>query len=291
MLMAYCRFAEILVRKMTIDSHQHFWKFDPVRDSWITDEMSVIQRDFMPQDLKPILETNGVDGCVAVQADQSINETEFLLELANKNDFIKAVVGWIDLQAEDINEQLERWKSEKKLAGFRHVLQAEPDLNYMLRPNFMRGISALAKHDFTYDILIFPKHLTVAEQFVAHFPDQPFVLDHIAKPYIRAGLIDEWKKAIAALAKFQNVQCKVSGIITEADWKSWNYEQIKPYLDVVFEAFGIDRIMFGSDWPVCLLAGSYGQIKGIVDTYTEAFSTSEKAKVFGENAAQFYGIK
>jgi L-fuconolactonase len=275
---------------MTIDSHQHFWIFDPIRDSWISDEMLVIQKDFYPENLQPVLQANGIDACVAVQADQSLTETKFLLELANKNDFIKAVVGWIDLQADDIDEQLSEWKSEKKMAGFRHVLQAEPELEYMLRPNFLRGVGALTKHGFRYDILIFPKHLPVAQKFVAQFPDQPFVLDHIAKPYIKAGLIDEWEKDIKALAKFDNLQCKVSGIITEADWKNWTYEQIKPYLDVVFEAFGTDRIMFGSDWPVCLVAGEYAQVKGIIETYTSNFSASEKAKVFGENAARFYGI-
>ncbi len=275
---------------MTIDSHQHFWTFDPIRDSWITDEMSVIQKDFYPENLQPVLQANGFDACVAVQADQSLAETKFLLDLANKNDFIKAVVGWIDLQADDIDEQLSEWKSEKKLVGFRHVLQAEPELEYMLRPNFLRGVGALAKHGFRYDILIFPKHLPLAQKFIAQFPDQPFVLDHIAKPYIKAGLIDEWKKDIKALAKFENIQCKISGIMTEADWKNWTYEQIKPYLDVVFEAFSTDRIMFGSDWPVCLVAGEYAQVKGIIETYTSNFSASEKAKVFGENAAKFYGI-
>ncbi len=275
---------------MTIDSHQHFWTFDPIRDSWITDDMSVIQRNFYPDDLKPILIQNGIDGCVAVQADQSLAETAFLLDLAAKNDFVKAVVGWIDLQADDIEEQLSELNSVKKLAGFRHVLQAEPDVEYMLRPNFLRGIAKLQKYGFTYDILIFPKHLTTAQKLVAQFPDQPFVLDHIAKPYIKAGLIDEWKRDIQSLAKFENLQCKVSGIITEADWKNWTYKPIKPYLDVVFEAFGIDRIMFGSDWPVCLVAGDYAQVKGIVETYTEDFSDSEKNKVFGENATKFYSI-
>ena len=275
---------------MTIDSHQHFWKFDPIRDSWITDEMSVIQKNFYPKDLQPVLQANGIDACVVVQADQSIEETKFLLDLANNNDFIKAVVGWIDLQADDIDEQLANWKSEKKLAGFRHVLQAEPDVEYMLRPNFLRGIFALKKHGFTYDILIFPKHLPFTQKFVAHFPDQPFVLDHIAKPYIKAGLIDDWKKEIESLAKFENVHCKVSGIITEADWKNWTYEQIKPYLDVVFEAFGTNRIMFGSDFPVCLLAGEYTQVKDIIETYTTHFLASEKSKIFGENAAKFYKI-
>lgn len=275
---------------MTIDSHQHFWTFDPIRDSWITDDMSVIQRNFYPDDLKPILIQNGIDGCVAVQADQSLAETAFLLDIAAKNDFVKGVVGWIDLQADDIEEQLSELNSVKKLAGFRHVLQAEPDVEYMLRPNFLRGIAKLQKYGFTYDILIFPKHLTTAQKLVAQFPDQPFVLDHIAKPYIKAGLIDEWKRDIQSLAKFENLQCKVSGIITEADWKNWTYKQIKPYLDVVFEAFGIDRIMFGSDWPVCLVAGDYAQVKGIVETYTEDFSDSEKNKVFGENATKFYSI-
>lgn len=275
---------------MTIDSHQHFWTFDPIRDSWITDDMSVIQRNFYPEHLQPTLQRNGIDACVAVQADQSLAETRFLLNLANENDFIKAVVGWIDLQADDVDEQLSEWKSEKKLAGFRHVLQAEPEIEYMLRPNFLRGISKLKKHDFTYDILIFPKHLATAQKFVAQFPDQPFVLDHIAKPYIKAGLIDEWERNIKSLAKFENLQCKVSGIITEADWKMWTYVQIKPYLDVVFEAFGTERIMFGSDWPVCLVAGEYAQVKGIIETYTNDFSDLEKAKVFGENAARFYGI-
>jgi len=275
---------------MTIDSHQHFWTFDPIRDSWITDDMSVIQRNFYPEDLQPTLQQNGIDACVAVQADQSLGETRFLLDLAAKNDFVKAVVGWIDLQDDAIDEQLSEWKSEKKLVGFRHVLQAELDTEYMLRPSFLRGISKLKNHEFTYDILIFPKHLATAQKFVAQFPDQPFVLDHIAKPYIKAGLIDEWKRDIKSLAKFENLQCKVSGIITEADWKSWTYEQIKPFLDIVFEAFRTDRIMFGSDWPVCLVAGDYSQVKGIIETYIKGFSVSEKCKVFGENAAKFYGI-
>jgi L-fuconolactonase len=276
--------------KMKIDSHQHFWKYNPERDTWITDEMSVIQRNFYPEDLITVLQKNGIDGCVSVQADQSLEETQFLIDFAEKNDFIKAVVGWIDLQAEDIEEQLAVWKSKKKLAGFRHVLQAEPDIDYMLRPQFLRGIKALLKNDFTYDILIFPKHLSVAQKFVSHFPDQAFVLDHIAKPYIKAGLIDDWKKDIEDLAKFENVQCKISGIITEADWGKWTYQHIKPYLDVVFESFGTDRVMFGSDWPVCLVAGEYAQVKAIVETYTKDFSTSEKSKVFGINAAKFYNF-
>jgi L-fuconolactonase len=252
--------------------------------------MAVIQRSFLPEDLESTLQQNRIDACIAVQADQSLSETRFLLDLANKNDFVKAVVGWIDLQDDAIDEVLMEWKSEKKLSGFRHILQAEPDTEFMLRPSFLRGISKLKKHGFTYDILIFPKHLATTQKFVAKFSDQPFVLDHIAKPCIKAGLIDAWEKEIKSLAKFENLHCKVSGIITEADWKMWTYEQIKPYLEIVFNAFGTDRIMFGSDWPVCLVAGDYSRVKKIIETYMKDFSDSEKAKVFGENAARFYGI-
>jgi L-fuconolactonase len=275
---------------MNIDAHQHFWNFNPIKDTWITDKMSVLQKDFYPQDLIKVLQQNNIDACVAVQAEQSIAETNFLLDLAKNNDFIKAIVGWIDLQANDIDEQLTDLKANKKLVGFRHILQTEPTIDFMLQATFMRGIAALKKHNFTYDILVFPKHLPVLEKLIAYFPNQAFVLDHIGKPCIKAGLIKEWKNDIQTLAKFDNIMCKVSGIITEADWKKWTYEQIKPYLDVVFEAFGTDRIMFGSDWPVCLLAGEYAQVKGLVETYTKDFSDSEKAKVFGINAAKFYGI-
>ncbi len=275
---------------MNIDSHQHFWKYDPVHDGWIDDTMTVLRRDFLPKDLKPVLEQNQVDGCVAVQADQSEAETAFLLGLASEHDFIKGVVGWVDLQADDLDDKLVEYKKYPLLKGFRHVLQSEPDDAYMLRPTFVEGVKKLRKHGFTYDILIFPKHLPNAVSLVQQCDDQPLVLDHLAKPYIKKGLLDEWKKDMHLLAAHPHVLCKVSGMITEADWTTWTYEQLVPYLDVVFEAFGTERLLFGSDWPVCLLAGEYPKVKQILVRYMAGFSESEKDKVFGGNAVNFYGL-
>jgi len=223
---------------MKIDAHQHFWIFDPVRDSWIDESMAVIQRDFLPADLKPILDKHQIDGCVAVQADQSPAETDFLLQHAAKSDFIKAVVGWVDLRAENIEEQLADYNSIDKLKGFRHVLQGDPDRSLMLRPAFMHGIKELERYNFTYDILIFPDQLIYAEELTGAFPNQKFVIDHIAKPYIKKQEIADWAKDIAAVAKHENVWCKVSGMVTEADWQNWQEADFTPYLDVVFEAFG-----------------------------------------------------
>jgi len=275
---------------MKIDSHQHFWKFDPVRDSWINDEMKVIQRDFLPEDLLPALKVNGFDGCVTVQSDQSVAENEFQLANAEKFDFIKGIVGWVDLQADDIEAQLEHYSQFEKLKGFRHVLQGEPQRDFMLRPAFMKGISALRKFGFTYDILIFPDQLGYSKQFVEAFPSQPFVIDHLAKPYIKDKKINEWKKDISSLAQLENVYCKVSGMVTEADWKNWKKEDFFPYIDVVVEQFGTSRIMYGSDWPVCQVAASYEQMLDIVQDYFSTFSQNERNLVFGHNASKFYSL-
>lgn len=272
---------------MHLDSHQHFWQFDPIRDAWIDDTMRVIQRDFLPADLKPVLDQCGIQGCVAVQAAQSDAETGFLLQLARENDFIKGVIGWISLQADDLEAQIQAYKSQPLLKGFRHVLQAEPE-EFMLRPAFVRGVQTIGKHGYTYDILIFPNHLPNAVKLVQQCGDQPFVLDHLAKPYIKDRKIGQWKSDLTRLAAQENVLCKISGMITEADWKSWTYEQLVPYLDVAFEAFGTDRLMFGSDWPVCRVAGEYLQVKQILERYLTDFSEYEKAQVFGLNAAKFY---
>jgi L-fuconolactonase len=273
-----------------IDAHQHFWKFNPVRDSWITDEMSAIQKDFLPDDLTPLLVQNGFDGSVAVQASQSKEETEFLISLAKENDFIKGVVGWIDLQAPDITERLSKYKSFSVVKGFRHVLQGEPQRDLMLNPNFKRGIAALQQNDFTYDILIFPDQLRFSAELVALFPEQKFVIDHLAKPYIKRKEVGEWKSDIEKVAKHQNVYCKISGMVTEADWKTWKNEDFKTYLDVVVNAFGIHRIMFGSDWPVCLVAASYEKMLGIVEDYFFDFSKDEREQFFGLNATRFYNL-
>ncbi len=275
---------------LKIDSHQHFWRFDPVRDSWITDEMSVIQRDFLPPDLQPLLNQNGIDGCVAVQADQSEEQNAFLLELAAAHPFIKGIVGWIDLRAENISETLDFYKGYQTIKGFRHVLQGEQDRALMLKPEFKRGIKALGEAGYTYDILIFPDQLGYTNEFVAAFPDQKFVIDHIAKPYIKDGKIDDWKHAIKEVAMHENVYCKVSGMVTEANWQNWKELDFKPYLDSVFEAFGPGRLMFGSDWPVCNVAGGYEKAAGIVTNYTASLSENEQQLFWGKNAIEFYNL-
>ncbi len=273
-----------------IDSHQHFWKFDPVRDSWIKDEMKVIQKDFFPANLQPLLEQNGFDGCVSVQSDQSEEENHFHLLHVDQFDFIKGIVGWVDLRSQDIEERLQYYSSFKKLKGFRHVLQGEPQRDLMLQPGFMNGISLLHKYNFTYDILIFKDQLQYVPEFVSAFPDQLFVIDHMAKPAIKNGEMDQWKKDISVTKQFENLYCKISGMVTEADWKGWKKEHFKPYLDAVVETFGINRIMFGSDWPVCLVAASYDEVVGIVEDYFSSFSKDEQERVFGLNAIEFYKL-
>jgi len=275
---------------MRIDSHQHFWRYDPVRDGWITNEMAVLKRDFMPEELIQQMRQVGVDCSIAVQADQSEKETQFLLELADKNSAIAGVVGWVNLLDKNVEERLEHFSHYGKLRGFRHIVQAESDDRFMMGDDFLRGIRALARHNFTYDILIYERQLPAAIEFVDRFPTQKFVVDHIAKPSIKAGEIDTWSRNIRALAHNRNVYCKLSGLVTEAEWTKWNAETLGPYLDVAFEAFGTDRLMFGSDWPVCLLAASYWQVKDVIENYTRDLSTNEKEKIFGLNAARFYGL-
>lgn len=273
-----------------IDAHQHFWKYDPVRDKWITNEMGILQKDFLPEDLQPILEQNKFDGCIAVQADSSETETTFLLDLANKNDFIKGVVGWIDLLSENIEERLQYYKQFKNLKGFRHILQGEKDRAFMLQPDFTRGIKALDRFNYTYDILIFPDQLGYTQKFVSMFPEQKFVIDHIAKPEIKNNKIEDWKKNMLAIAKNQNVYCKISGLVTEADWKNWKAKDLIPYLDVAVNAFGSDRIIFGSDWPVCLVAASYNEVLDIVINYFSTFAEEDQLKFFGGNALKIYNL-
>lgn len=275
---------------LKIDSHQHFWKFDPVRDSWINDEMQVVRRDFLPDDLRPLLSANGFDGCVAVQADKSDAENEFLLALATENEFIKGIVGWVDFEAPNIEEQLKHFSNNPLIKGFRHVLQGEAQRDYMLRPAFLNGIGLLKKYNFTYDILIFPDQLKFTAQFVARFPDQLFVLDHIAKPDIKNQKMDNWKEYIIALAKHPNVYCKLSGMVTEASWNSWKPTDFTPYLDVVFNAFGVRRLMYGSDWPVCLLAGGYNSALELIKQYSAQLTNNEQDLLFGGNAVQFYKL-
>jgi L-fuconolactonase len=275
---------------MKIDSHQHFWKFDPVRDSWINDEMKVLKRDFLPSDLHPILNESGVSGCIAVQADQSEKETDFLLSLAYQNRFIKGVVGWLDLMSDTVQTRLEYYAQFQKFKGLRHIVQAEAKDDFIINSKFCQGIAQLKYFNFTYDILIFPKHLPYAVEFVKKFPDQKFVIDHMAKPDFKNREFDKWEDGMRKIAAFPNVHCKTSGLITEADWNHWKIDDFTYCLDVVVESFGIDRLMFGSDWPVCLLAGTYKDVCAIIEQYFDGFSENEKQKLWGANASHFYNL-
>jgi L-fuconolactonase len=276
---------------MKIDSHQHFWRYDGVRDAWITDSMAVLKRDFLPEHLTWELTANGIDASIAVQADQSENETMFLLHLAEKNERIAGVVGWVDLLSPRVAERLEHFSHSPKLRGFRHVAQSEPDDRFLARENFVNGVANLRAFGFTYDILIYPKQLPAAIELVTRLPEQRFVVDHLAKPEIKSKKTVPWAAQMKEIAQNKNVFCKMSGLVTEADWKHWKAGDFKPYLDVVFDAFGADRLMFGSDWPVCLLAATYGQVKQIIEEYVKGFSGFDKEKIFGGNAARFYALK
>lgn len=275
---------------MIIDTHQHFWEYDENRHAWIDDDMMRIRRDFMPEDLKPILAKNNIDGCIAVQADQTEAENDFLMDLSNRNNSIKGVIGWVDFRSENIKERLEFYSEFKIMKGFRHVVQGEPDPNFLLQKPFCDGISNLEKFGFVYEILVFPYQLGAVLEFVKKFPNQKFVIDHMAKPYIRSGYMDGWKIMMKEIAKYENVSCKLSGIITEADYSSWNYDQLQPYTETTIENFGTERIMFGSDWPVCLVAGEYHEVKKIAQQATSHFSTDEKDAFWGENAIKFYNL-
>jgi len=275
---------------VTIDSHQHFWKYNKENHSWIGDDMAVIRQDFLPDQLRAVYQQNQVNGCVAVQADQTVEETDFLLDLASEHDFIRGVVGWADLQSPDIAEQLANYRQFKKLKGFRHILQGEAQRDLCLQKSFLNGISLLERHGFAYDILILKDQLQYIPELVSAFPNQRFVIDHLAKPTIKDGKIRDWKRDIELVALHDNVHCKVSGMVTEADLQRWRTEDFTPYLDVVVEAFGVKRLMFGSDWPVCLAAGNYMQVINIVRSYFNSFSEYEKSLVFGANAIDFYQL-
>jgi L-fuconolactonase len=276
---------------MRIDSHQHFWHYSPTEHTWMSDSMSAIRRDFLPEDLQPLLASLSFNGCIAVQARQSLEETRWLLELADRYSSIKGVVGWVDLCSPKLSNQLEQFARHPKLAGVRHVVQDEPDDEFMLRPEFRRGIAQLREFDLTYDLLLFPKHLPAAVRLVEEFPDQPFVLDHIAKPSIAQGLISPWREDLQRLAQFRNVSCKLSGMVTEAQWKQWKPGDFHPYLDTVSEAFGSDRLMIGSDWPVCLLSSDYASTMQLVIEYIQQFPEEAQAAILGGNCARFYGIE
>lgn len=274
---------------MKIDAHQHFWMYDSKNYAWIDQSMSKIQRDFLPNDLKPILEKNQIDGCVLVQVNQTGEETIYFNDLAEQHEFIKGVVGWTDLLSSNLNSSLENYSKLPKIKGFRHIVQAEP-VGFMQNPSFISGVQLLAKYNFTYDILIYPTQLKDAKHLVKNCPDNKFVIDHLAKPYIKEQKISQWGNYMQKLGEMPNVYCKISGMVTEADWQTWKKEDFYIYLDVALNSFGIDRLIYGSDWPVCLVAAEYEEQLDIVKSYFEKLSLTEQDKIFGGNAARFYGL-
>ncbi len=276
---------------MRLDAHQHFWEYNPAEHTWMNDAMAVLKRNYLPSDLKPLLEASGFDGCVAVQARQNLEETRWLLELGGQNPFVKGVVGWVDLRAEDVDAQLERFAGDKKLVGMRHIVQDEPDDRFLLGDAFMRGVKRLAQYGLVYDVLVYPKQLPAVVEFVRAFPEQPMVLDHIAKPLIGERLLEPWAGQIREVAESAHVSCKLSGMVTETKWRGWRAEDFRPYLEVVLEAFGPDRLMIGSDWPVCLLSAEYGEVVGLVKDFIGSLSADEQAAILGGTCARVYGIE
>jgi len=275
---------------MIIDSHHHYWQYNPVEYNWIDDSMKVIRSDFLPEKLGKTIREAGIDGVISVHARQSVQETDWLLDLAYENLFIKGVVGWLPLSQDDIEVFLIKYSGEKLLKGVRHVVQGEPDPEFLLRSDFNRGISLLKKYSLVYDILVVERQLPSTIRFVDLHPDQPFVLDHIAKPLIRSNELSPWKQNIRELAQRENVSCKLSGMVTEADFNHWTPAQLLPYFDVIVEAFGPDRLMFGSDWPVCLVGTSYKGWADLVRQNISSFSLSEQANIMGGNAVRIYNL-
>lgn len=274
---------------MKIDAHQHFWNYDSINYAWINESMSKIRKDFLPNDLASILVKNQIDGCVAVQVNQTEAESIFLNTLAEQNSFIKGVVGWTDLLSDSLSQNLENYSERSRIKGFRHIVQGE-SIGFMQNPKFVRGVQQLSNHNFTYDILIYPTMLKDAKHLVKSCPDTQFVIDHLAKPYIKEQKISQWGNYMQKLGELPNVYCKISGMVTEADWENWKKEDFYIYLDIVLNSFGIDRLMYGSDWPVCLVAAEYEEQLDIIKTYFGELTLSEQDKIFGENAVRFYGL-
>ena len=274
-----------------IDSHQHFWYFNAGEYSWIKGGMEAICRDFLPEHLAVEQEKIRFDGSIAVQARMSLEETEWLLDLSKEYLGIKGVVGYVDLCSPEVGDQLDRFISNSKLVGVRHVVHDEPDDEFMARPEFLKGLEAVCERGLSYDLLLFPKHLPLAIKVVERFPNMRFVLDHIGKPKIKDGIVSPWKADLEKLAPYENVSCKLSGMVTETNWGQWHSRDFTPYLDVVLDAFGPRRLMIGSDWPVCEVAGSYETVMGIVIEYVRGLSRDEEDHILGLSCLEWYGIE
>ena len=274
-----------------VDAHQHFWIYNQEEYKWIDESMVKLRRNFLPSHLNRVLKRNGFDFCVTVQARQTLQETKWLLELAQNNSFIKGIVGWVDLKSGSVEQDLEKFAAYKKFKGVRHLLQDEDDDRYMLQPDFKKGLSQLKKFDLTYDILIYPRHIKYACTLVYEFPQQKFIIDHLAKPLIKESKIEPWKKDMQKLAREDNVLCKLSGMVTEANWDSWKKEDFIPYMETLLEVFGPNRLLFGSDWPVCTVAAKYEQVLEIVTNFISSLSPAEQAHIMGQNAIDFYNLE
>jgi L-fuconolactonase len=273
-----------------IDAHHHFWKYSAPDYAWIDDAMGPIRRDFFPSNLEKEIRDAGVDGVVSVQARQTLEETRWLLTMAAQNSFIRGVVGWVPLTDPSVSAELESFAAEPRLRAVRHVIQSEPD-GFLMRRDFNRGVSILREMGLAFDLLVHERQLPEAILFVDHHPQQIFVLDHLAKPRIREQLLDPWRKNLKELARRENVFGKISGLVTEADFLTWNEAQLRPYYDTALEAFGPERLMFGTDWPVCLLACSYRQWHEVVCSFTAALSPAERTHVFGGTAERAYNLQ
>jgi L-fuconolactonase len=273
---------------LKLDSHQHFWKYSDAEYGWIDD--TNLRRDFLPDDLHKELRGAGIDGAISVQARQTLGETEWLLSLAEQNSFLKGVVGWVPLTSPSVEADIEKFAARKKLKAVRHVIQDEKDDRYILREDLNAGVALLDKHGLAFDILIFERHLPYAIQFVDRHPKQRFILDHIAKPRIRDGAVQPWRDNLREMAKRSNVWCKISGVVTEADHKKWTEAQVRFYIDTALDAFTPKRVMFGSDWPVCLSATTYKNWTELMRRATKNLSPSERDSIFGGAAAAAYRI-
>ncbi|WP_339286670.1 amidohydrolase family protein [Paenibacillus sp. FSL R5-0486] len=275
---------------MKLDAHQHFWEYNAAEYGWIGEEMKAIRQSFLPEDLEPLLVQSGLDGCIAVQARQSLTETEWLLQLADQHECIKGVVGWVDLCSDEVRNQLELFASNPYLKGVRHVIQDEPDLKYVLREDFQRGISLLKEYDLAYDLLVSKEQLPYAVELVKAFPEQRFVLDHLAKPDIKSGILSPWKEALESLAAQPNAYCKLSGMVTEADWANWTPKDFTAYLNIAIEAFGAERLMFGSDWPVSNVSAPYSEVFGLIISHINGLPILDQQMILGGTCAAFYQI-
>lgn len=275
---------------MRLDGHQHFWRYNRADYVWMDERMDALRHDFMPPDLLPLLQGIGFDGTIAVQARQMICETEWLLELANAHPYVVGVVGWLDFESTKIDEMLDYYSAFPKLRGLRELIHDMPDDRYTTSDVHRRAVARLAVYGLTYDLLIRPQHLPAAVDLAREFSEQPFVVDHLAKPSLDGGAIEPWRNGIRTLANCDNVCCKLSGLVTEAAWGQWTTADFRPYLEVALDAFGADRLMIGSDWPVCTLSSSYSETMNVVISFTNQLTEGERDSILGGCAARFYGV-